>query len=154
MEYDVLTASIISSSPFSFGPSPFSSTCGSSLLWAMPACCLVLDSSLSPLVLMNPALELFIFQISQLTVSHSPASGLYYLSELVEEHTVFTKKLLTRIIYGIIAVQILLALVDRFPPFLSLLSIGSHAVYAGNLRYFPTVRLTDPILMMSCGNII
>lgn len=89
----------------------------------------------------------------QLTINRSLASGLYYLSELVEEHSVFTKKLLTRIIYGIIVVQILLALVDRFPPFLSLLSIGSHAVYAGNLRYFPTVRLTDPILMLSCGNV-
>lgn len=89
---------------------------------------------------------------SKLTVSPSLASGLYYLSELVEEHTVFTKKLLTRIIYGIITIQILLALVDRFPPLLSLLSIGSHAVYAGNLRYFPTVRLTDPILILSCGN--
>lgn len=105
-------------------------------------------------VLVNSTLLFKLFYASlQLTISHSLASGLYYLSELVEEHTVFTKKLLTRIIYVIIAVQILLALVDRFPPFLSLLSIGSHAVYAGNLRYFPIVRLTDPILMISCGNI-
>lgn len=61
------------------------------------------------------------------------------------------KKLLTRLIYTIITVQILLVLADGFPLALSLLSIGSHAVYAGNLRHFPTVRLTDPVLIISCG---
>lgn len=86
--------------------------------------------------------------------SPSPASGLYYLSELVEEHTVFAKKLLIRLIYGIIAIQILLVLVDRFPVLLSLLSIGSHAVYAGNLRHFPIVKLTDPVFILSCGKFV
>lgn len=61
------------------------------------------------------------------------------------------KKLLTRLTYGIITVQALLILIDGFPFLLSLLSIGSHAVYAGNLRHFPTVRLTDPVLIVSCG---
>ena len=85
------------------------------------------------------------------SINHPPASGLYYLSELVEEHTVFAKKILSRLIYGIIAIQILLAIVDRFPALLSLLSIGSHAVYAGNLRRFPIVKLTDPVFISSCG---
>lgn len=61
------------------------------------------------------------------------------------------KKLLTRLIYAIIIVQILLVFADGFPLTLSLLSIGSHVVYAGNLRHFPTVRLTDPVLIISCG---
>ncbi len=69
----------------------------------------------------------------------------------MEEHTVFAKKLLSRLIYSIIAIQILLLVIDRFPTLLSLLSIASHAVYAGNLRYFPIVKLTDPIFMLSCG---
>lgn len=79
------------------------------------------------------------------------ASGLYYLSELVEEHTVFAKKLLTRLIYGVIGVQVFLALVDSFPWGLSALSIVSHVVYAQNLRRFPVVKLTDPIFLLSCG---
>ncbi|KAI9850440.1 MAG: erv26 super protein [Thelocarpon superellum] len=78
------------------------------------------------------------------------ASGLYYLSELVEEHTVQAKKLLTRLIYGIIALLVLLWLVDGFPLKLSLLSVVSHVVYAGNLRRFPFVRLTDGIFLTSC----
>lgn len=81
----------------------------------------------------------------------SIASGLYYLSELVEEHTVFTKYLLQRLIYFVIALQTLLCLVDSFPVKLSLLSIFSHVIYAQNLRRFPVVKLTDPLFILSCG---
>ncbi|THC95937.1 hypothetical protein EYZ11_004579 [Aspergillus tanneri] len=66
------------------------------------------------------------------------ASGLYYLSELVEEHTVLARRLLTRLIYSIVFIQILLFLFDRFPLSLSVLSIGSHMVYATNVDDMPT----------------
>lgn len=82
------------------------------------------------------------------------ASGLYYLSELVEEYSVFSKKLLQRMIYGIIAIQTLLWLFDSFPLKLSLLAIGSHIVYMQNLRHFPIVKLTDPFFLLSCGSYI
>ncbi|PYI09051.1 DUF396-domain-containing protein [Aspergillus sclerotiicarbonarius CBS 121057] len=78
------------------------------------------------------------------------ASGLYYLSELVEEHTVLARRLLYRLIYSIIAVQVLLTVFDRFPFSLSALSIGSHIVYASNLRRFPIVKLSDPLFVLSC----
>ncbi|KAJ5647562.1 hypothetical protein N7520_007239 [Penicillium odoratum] len=78
------------------------------------------------------------------------ASGLYYLSELVEEHTVLARKLLSRLIYGIIIIQVLLVIFDRFPVWLSLLSILSHLVYASNLRRFPIVKLSDPLFILSC----
>ena len=99
------------------------------------------------------------------------ASGLYYLSELVEEHTVFSKKLLTTLIQGIIVVHILLLLFDGFPILLTLFSAASHAVYLANVsNSFPsgsyptslpccaclradmtTVRLSDPVFLLSCG---
>jgi len=85
-----------------------------------------------------------------LTKNHL-ASGLYYLSELVEEHTVLSKKLLTRLIYGVIGLQVLLCVVDGFPLGLSALSIISHVVYLQNLRRFPVVKLTDPTFLASCG---
>ncbi|KAJ5626026.1 hypothetical protein N7510_002335 [Penicillium lagena] len=78
------------------------------------------------------------------------ASGLYYLSEIVEEHTVLARRLLSRLIYSIIGVQTLLMIFDRFPIFLSLLSIASHLVYASNLRRFPIVKLSDPLFILSC----
>ncbi|KAL5332880.1 transmembrane adaptor Erv26 [Aspergillus crustosus] len=78
------------------------------------------------------------------------ASGLYYLSELVEEHTVLARRLLIRLIYTIITIQILLFLFDKFPFSLSLLGIGSHIIYASNLRRFPIVKLSDPLFILSC----
>lgn len=78
------------------------------------------------------------------------ASGLYYLSELVEEHTVLARRTLSRLIYSVIIIQILLTLFDRFPFSLSLLSVLSHLVYASNLRRFPIVKLTDPLFILSC----
>ncbi|KYK56073.1 DUF396 domain protein [Drechmeria coniospora] len=78
------------------------------------------------------------------------ASGLYYLSELVEEHTVIVKRLLTRLIYTIIVVQLLLWLFDGFPFWSTMLGIAAHVVYLGNMRRFPFVRLTDPLFLLSC----
>ncbi|KAK3362373.1 transmembrane adaptor Erv26 [Lasiosphaeria hispida] len=78
------------------------------------------------------------------------ASGLYYLSELVEEHTVIAKRFLSRLIYSIMGLQLLLCLVDRFPFFLTLLGIFSHFIYLGNMRRFPFVKLTDPLFLASC----
>ncbi|KAF2178600.1 DUF396-domain-containing protein [Zopfia rhizophila CBS 207.26] len=82
------------------------------------------------------------------------ASGLYYLSELVEEHTVLAKRLLTRLIYTIIGLQLLLLLIDGFPIGLSFLSIISHIIYSQNLRRFPIVKLTDPLFLLSCGLVV
>lgn len=89
-----------------------------------------------------------------LTIVRTVASGLYYLSELVEEHTVFAKKLLYRLIYAVVAVQLLLLVVDKFPVGLSALSVVSHGVYAQNLRRFPVVKLTEPMFLLSCGTFL
>jgi len=78
------------------------------------------------------------------------ASGLYYLSELVEEHTVLAKRILTRLIYTVIGIQTLLWLIDGFPFLISVLSIVSHVVYLGNMRRFPVVKLSDPLFITSC----
>lgn len=80
----------------------------------------------------------------------SIASGLYYLSELVEEHTVLASKLLRRLIYTIISLQVLLCIVDGFPLFLTVLGVISHGVYLSNLRHFPVVKLSDPLFLGSC----
>ena len=62
------------------------------------------------------------------------------------------KKVLTRLIYGIVALHALLWLLDGFPLRLALLSIASHVVYLQNLRRFPIVKLTDPVFLLSIGN--
>ena len=84
----------------------------------------------------------------------SIASGLYYLSELVEEHSVQASRVLHRLVYAVAATQLLLAAVDRLPWLPSLLGVVSHAVYARNLRHFPIVRLSDPTFIASCVLVI
>lgn len=79
------------------------------------------------------------------------ASGLYYLSELVEEHTVIAKRLLTRLIYVIMTIMVLMLIVDGFPLWQTLLGMASHVVYLGNMRRFPFVRMSDPLFLLSCG---
>ncbi|KAI8632503.1 transmembrane adaptor Erv26 [Xylariaceae sp. FL1651] len=78
------------------------------------------------------------------------ASGLYYLSELVEEHTVLAKRLITRLIYIVGGLQLVLWLVDGLPLWLTLIGVVSHIIYLGNMRRFPFVRLTDPLFLASC----
>lgn len=78
------------------------------------------------------------------------ASSLYYLSELVEEHTVATKRVLTYLVYAIVTIHLLLLVVDRFPFKLVALGVLSHLVYKRNLRQFPNVRLRDPWFVASC----
>lgn len=84
----------------------------------------------------------------------SIASGLYYLSEIVEEHSVLSSKVLRRLIYTVMASLSLLWLVDGFPLHLIAMSFVSHGVYLGNLRHFPVVKLQDPIFLLSCGLVI
>lgn len=79
----------------------------------------------------------------------SIASGLYYISELVEEHSVLSAKVLRRLIYAIIVIHALL-LLDSFPWHLILLGIVSHGCYISNLRHFPIVKLSDPLFLLSC----
>ncbi|KAK7427054.1 erv26 superfamily protein [Neonectria magnoliae] len=78
------------------------------------------------------------------------ASGLYYLSELVEEHSVIAKRFLARLIYAIIVIQASLWIVDGFPFWSTMLGIASHVVYLGNMRRFPFVKLSDPLFILSC----
>ena len=80
----------------------------------------------------------------------SIAAGLYYISELVEEYSEPTRRFLTKSIYGVIIVLILLLIFDRFPVKLTLFAIFSHIVYLQNLKKFPFINLTSPTFILSC----
>ncbi|SCU86511.1 LANO_0C08240g1_1 [Lachancea nothofagi CBS 11611] len=80
----------------------------------------------------------------------SIAAGLYYISELVEEHSEPTKRFLNRAIYAIIVLYLLLLVLDSFPFKLSVFSILSYVVYLQNLKHFPFISLTSPTFIASC----
>lgn len=61
------------------------------------------------------------------------------------------KRFLTKLIYSIMILQLLLCLVDRFPFLPTFLGIFSHFIYLGNMRRFPFVKLSDPLFLTSCG---
>ncbi|CCE83033.1 Piso0_002807 [Millerozyma farinosa CBS 7064] len=82
------------------------------------------------------------------------ASGLYYISEIVEEHSEPTKRLLTKLIYGIIGTLILLWLFDGFPFTLIVFSVFSYYVYLQNLHKFPYVQLSSTSFLASCVLVI
>ncbi|KAK9382443.1 transmembrane adaptor Erv26 [Kockiozyma suomiensis] len=78
------------------------------------------------------------------------AAGLYYLSELVEEHSRFTKRLLEKLILGIVVIHILLLLFDHFPFWLTVFSIATQFVYYQNLKQFPFIQLSSSTFIASC----
>uniref|UniRef100_A0A060THA3 ARAD1D28908p n=1 Tax=Blastobotrys adeninivorans TaxID=409370 RepID=A0A060THA3_BLAAD len=82
------------------------------------------------------------------------ASGLYYLSEQVEEHTVWTKRFLVRAIYAIIGVHVLLWIIDGFPFWLTAFSIAAHVVYLQNLDRFPFIKLSSGMFIAGCVMVV
>lgn len=78
------------------------------------------------------------------------ASGLYYISELVEEHSEPTKRILRRLIFAVAGVHIGLWLFDGFPFWLTVFSVFSYWVYLQNLHKFPYVQVISPTFLSSC----
>ncbi|ESW98411.1 hypothetical protein KL918_005134 [Ogataea parapolymorpha] len=83
-------------------------------------------------------------------VTLSIASGLYYLSELVEENTELTKRLLGRLIKSTAAYLTLLWFFDDFPLKLTIFSLFSYFIYYQNLKKFPNIDLTGSIFLATC----
>lgn len=79
----------------------------------------------------------------------SLASGLYYISEIIESKTVYAKKILTKLVFGIIGTFVLLMFIDGLPIKLCLLSIFSHVIYYKNLDKFPLINLKNMYFILS-----
>ena len=82
-------------------------------------------------------------------ITLSIASGLYYVSEFVEEHASFSKKCIRYAIFVVCGV-LALSLVDGLPWYLVILSLGSHAIYYSNLATFPVIQLTSGRFISAC----
>ncbi|KAJ6539572.1 transmembrane adaptor Erv26-domain-containing protein [Mycena capillaripes] len=84
-------------------------------------------------------------------VTLSLASGLLYLSELIEEHTRLAKTIGQRGIYAIIALHGVLYLSDSLPLSHVAFSIFCHIVYLQNFSHtWPVISLTSPSFIASC----
>lgn len=77
-------------------------------------------------------------------------AGLYYILVNIEEHTVFAKRILTRIIYANITIHVLLLLFEGFPVKLTLFSLATNVVHLQNLKQFPYISLTSGLFVTNC----
>lgn len=80
----------------------------------------------------------------------SIAAGLYYFSEIIEENLQTTKRFLSKSLYVLSAILVLLALLDGFSIKLTLFSLFSYFVYSLNLKKFPNIQISNPIFIGSC----
>jgi len=92
------------------------------------------------------ALAAFLFVVLSL------ASGLLWLSEVIEEHSRTAKTFGSRFVYAIIFIHALLYLVDSFPLSYLLFSIFCHLVYLVPISAssWPFISLTSPAFIGSC----
>lgn len=77
------------------------------------------------------------------------ACGLYYLVELAEEYTVFTKKLIRITILVQLVLHSLLYLYERFPLLHCSVGFLAHIVYLQLLRSFPFIEPSSPQFLLS-----
>ncbi len=82
------------------------------------------------------------------------ATGLYYLAELVEEHTRLTRKIIRYIILSVIGIHALLLLVDRLPLICIAIGIAAHALYYRLLKTFPYITLASTDFLASIGLLV
>ncbi|KAI0042250.1 DUF396-domain-containing protein [Auriscalpium vulgare] len=84
-------------------------------------------------------------------VTLSLASGLLWLSEVIEEHSRSAKTIGKRGIYAIIALHVLLYITDSLPLSRVAFSIFCHVVYLQNFsQTWPFISLLSPSFVASC----
>ncbi|KIJ20347.1 hypothetical protein PAXINDRAFT_96564 [Paxillus involutus ATCC 200175] len=82
----------------------------------------------------------------------SLASGLLYISELIEEHSRLSKLVGQRGTYAIIALHVLLYVIDSLPLPQTLFSIICHIVYLQNFStQWPLISLSSASFIASCA---
>eukprot|EP00051_Salpingoeca_urceolata_P028884 m.488314 g.488314 ORF g.488314 m.488314 type:complete len:204 (-) comp25707_c0_seq1:77-688(-) len=77
------------------------------------------------------------------------AAGLMYLSEVVEEYTTLTKKVLRLSILTILGLLVVMGLFTDLPWLGTLLGLAAHALYFQFLKNFPFTRLMSPLTIGS-----
>ncbi|GJE84239.1 Erv26 domain-containing protein [Phanerochaete sordida] len=88
-------------------------------------------------------------------ITLSLASGLLWLSEMIEEHSRSAKVIGQRGIYAIIFIHVLLWYFDSLPLHLTVFSIACHVVYLQNFTpNWPVVSLSSLTFLASCGLVI
>ncbi|KAF9478162.1 DUF396-domain-containing protein [Pholiota conissans] len=88
-------------------------------------------------------------------VTLSLASGLLYVSEMIEEHSRLAKLVGQRSIYVIMALHVVFYFTDSLPLMQTLFSLTCHVVYLQNFSStWPLISLTSLSFLASCALVI
>ncbi|KAF5363502.1 hypothetical protein D9756_000346 [Leucocoprinus leucothites] len=88
-------------------------------------------------------------------VTLSLASGLLYVSELIEEHSRLAKQIGQRGIYAVIFLHVVFYFTDSLPFLQTVFSIICHIVYLQNFSHtWPLISLSSPTFLASCALVI
>ncbi|TFK28875.1 phosphatidylinositol phosphate phosphatase [Coprinopsis marcescibilis] len=88
-------------------------------------------------------------------VTLSLASGLLYVSELIEEHSRVAKTVGQRMIYAVISLHVILYITDSLPFLPTAFSILCHVVYLRNFSpSWPLIELTSISFVASCALVV
>ena len=82
------------------------------------------------------------------------ACGLYYLAELVEEHTTLTKRLMYVCTYAVLAAHPLFYLFEQLPLLAVLCGGATHACYLWLLKTFPYLHPLSPPFIASLVGLV
>eukprot|EP01105_Mastigella_eilhardi_P005296 TRINITY_DN17042_c0_g1_i1.p1 TRINITY_DN17042_c0_g1~~TRINITY_DN17042_c0_g1_i1.p1 ORF type:complete len:202 (+),score=77.19 TRINITY_DN17042_c0_g1_i1:88-693(+) len=95
------------------------------------------------------ALTFIAYAVGLLFVCVCLAQGLYFIAELVEEHTMIAKRILKYAITTVIVLHVLLFFFEELPTMELAVSFLAHIVYSWLLVRFPVVDLFSPQFILS-----
>lgn len=92
--------------------------------------------------------------IQIVVITLSIAAGLYYLAELVEEYTVYTRKVIKYLILSTTGVYVCLLLFEELPISSIVFGLLGNAAYFWLLQDFPYFAITSPAFIGSVVSVI
>lgn len=82
------------------------------------------------------------------------ASGMYYMAELVEEHTSLTRRIMLACNVLVLAVHVLFLIFESLPLSAVAVGLAAHACYFWMLQSFPFIQIKSPQFGASCGMLV
>ncbi|RKP26198.1 transmembrane adaptor Erv26, partial [Syncephalis pseudoplumigaleata] len=83
-------------------------------------------------------------------ITMSLACGLYYVSELIEENTVWAGRVIRWLTWTVTVVQLALLLVDGLPFMRVMYSLACLLMLSTNMLAFPHIHITSPSFIAGC----
>jgi hypothetical protein len=89
-----------------------------------------------------------------LTVALSLAAGVYFATQIIEEYTRITRRIIRVAIVIQLVVHALLWLYEKFPIMECAVGFGAHLAYLSLLSEFPVIKLASGPFFLSCALLI